>query len=88
MRLFTRNPAPIPCVEVVEIVTAYLEGAMPARDRRRFEAHLTACEHCTEYVAQIRETIAISGAIEVDFLSPSALRELRDVCATWAAEGA
>jgi anti-sigma factor RsiW len=85
MRLFTRKPAPLPCVEVVEIVTAYLDDAMPARDRARFEAHLAACEHCTEYVAQIRATIAVVGHLPADALSPEAFRALSDACAAWAA---
>ena len=35
-----------------------LEGG---RARRRFEAHLAACPHCTEYLAQMRETISLTG---------------------------
>jgi anti-sigma factor RsiW len=82
MRLL--RPKPIPCVEVVEIVTAYLDGAMPARERRRFEAHLEGCEHCTAYLAQIRETIAVVGRVAPDALSAEALAALQDVCARWA----
>jgi anti-sigma factor RsiW len=85
MRLL--RPKPIPCIEVVEIVTDYLEGTMPARDRRRFEAHLAACEHCTEYLAQIRATIEVSGRLPPDALSDAALAALRDVCAAWADGG-
>jgi len=81
MRLL--RPKPIPCIEVVEIVTAYLEGTMPARDRRRFEAHLAACEHCGEYVAQIRATVSVVGALPPDALSDEALAALQDVCAAW-----
>lgn len=88
MRLFARKPAPIPCAQVVEIVTAYLDGAMTPRERRRFEAHIGACEHCAEYVEQIRATIAVVGAIGPDDLSPTALAALRDACAAWAADGA
>lgn len=82
MRLL--RPKPIPCVEVVEIVTAYLDGAMPARDRRRFEAHLEACEHCSAYLAQIRETIDVVGRLAPDDLSPAVAAALQDVCARWA----
>jgi anti-sigma factor RsiW len=87
MRLFTRKPAPLPCVEVVEIVTAYLEGTMPARDRARFEAHIAACEHCAAYLEQMRLTLRIEGAIPADGLSPTALSALADACAAWASEG-
>ena len=52
----------IVCRDAVELVTAYLEGQLPASDRRRFEAHLAACPHCTAYVEQMRTTIRALGA--------------------------
>lgn len=88
MRLFKRKPAPIACRQAVEAVTAYLEGAMPERERKCFAAHLAACPHCTAYVEQIRTTIAISGSIAPEDLSPEAQRDLVAVFNTWAAEGA
>ena len=42
------------CIEVVELVTDYLEGALSRRDTRRFDRHLAGCAHCTEYLAQMR----------------------------------
>ena len=36
----------VDCVEVVEIITDYLEGALPERERRRLENHLAACPGC------------------------------------------
>ena len=44
----------IVCQEAVELVTDYLEGTLPRRSRRRFEAHLRACPNCTAYLEQIR----------------------------------
>ena len=41
MRLTTATP--ITCRELVELVTDYLEGALPRRDRGRFEAHIAQC---------------------------------------------
>ena len=43
------------CKEVVEIVSDYLEDALSAQDRARFEAHLAGCAGCTTYVEQMRE---------------------------------
>jgi anti-sigma factor RsiW len=83
MRLFSRKP--MICREAVEAVTAYLEDAMPARERARFEAHLAGCPHCTAYLAQIRLTIAVTGAIAPAELSPEAQRALQDVFEGWAA---
>ena len=62
------------CKELVELVTGYLDGALRGRLRRRFEAHLAACDGCTAYLAQIRETIRLTGLVREDDL-PVAQRE-------------
>jgi anti-sigma factor RsiW len=49
------------CKELVELVTAYVEGALGADERARFDAHLTECPDCVEYVAQFRRTVAAIG---------------------------
>ena len=49
------------CNELVELVTAYIEGALPAGERARFDAHLTECPDCVEYVAQFHRTIVAVG---------------------------
>jgi anti-sigma factor RsiW len=84
MKLFTRKP--LICREAVEAVTAYLEGQLPPRERARFERHLAGCPHCTAYLEQIRETIAVTGAIAAGDLSPDAQAALQGVFAAWAAE--
>jgi anti-sigma factor RsiW len=49
------------CRQAVELMTDYLEGRLSRSERRRFEAHLAGCPHCTEYLAQLRETIRLTG---------------------------
>ena len=56
------------CQQAVELVTDYLEGTLSRTARRRFEAHLAGCPHCTEYLAQMRETINLAGRIEPEDL--------------------
>jgi len=51
------------CKELVEWITEYLEGAMSRDDRLKFEQHLAACPGCTEYLAQLRETIRLTGRL-------------------------
>jgi len=85
MKLFTRRPTPIECQQVVEVVTAYLEDALPARERKRLEAHLAACPHCSAYLEQIRETIALSGRLSEDEIDPAARPALLRVFAAWRA---
>ena len=82
-----RRPPAIPCQEVVELVTDYLEGALPAADRRRLEAHLPDCPHCTEYLAQIRETIRLTGRVTPEDLSPAMRTDLTELYRRWRAEG-
>ena len=47
--------------------------------RRRFEAHLAGCEHCTEYLRQMRETIRLTGTLTDDYLTPEMRREFGDL---------
>ena len=54
------------CIELVELVTAYLEDRLPPLDRQRFDEHLAACAPCRNYVEQFRETIALTGRLAVD----------------------
>jgi anti-sigma factor RsiW len=53
--------SPLTCQEVVELVTAYLEHALPAADRGRVEEHLARCEGCGRYLDQVRTTIRVAG---------------------------
>jgi anti-sigma factor RsiW len=75
------------CQQVVELVTDYLEGAMSRADRRRFEGHLAGCPHCTEYLAQIRETIRLAGRVTPDDLTPQMTTDLTDLYRRWRTEG-
>jgi anti-sigma factor RsiW len=46
------------CKELVEAITAYLDGTLSDADRHRFENHLVNCSYCTEYLEQMRTTVA------------------------------
>ena len=48
------------CRELVDLVTDYLDDALPAGERARFEAHVAACEGCDRYVEQIRTTVRLT----------------------------
>jgi anti-sigma factor RsiW len=71
MKLFRRDMA---CAELVEVITDYLEGTLPARDRRRLEQHLTACDGCDAYLEQMRTTISLTGRLEPEDV-PAELEE-------------
>jgi anti-sigma factor RsiW len=74
------------CQQAVELVTDYLEGSLSRRERRRFEAHLRACPNCTAYLDQMKMTIALTGSVEPEDLSPEARAELSDLFRRWRTE--
>jgi anti-sigma factor RsiW len=75
------------CQQAVELVTDYLEGALGGSARRRFEKHLTGCPLCTEYLAQIRETIRLAGRVIPEDLTPQMRDDLTDLYRRWRSEG-
>jgi anti-sigma factor RsiW len=64
-RLYLRLTGDYACQRLVETITEYLEGTMPAAERARFERHLQGCPSCQLYVEQLRCTIEQSGHVTV-----------------------
>jgi anti-sigma factor RsiW len=71
------------CAELVELVTEYVEGALSADDRRRFETHVGECGHCAEYLEQLLTTIALTGRLREDALRPDARAALLEAFRGW-----
>ena len=71
------------CRELVELVTDYLEGALSAAQRARFEEHLTKCTGCRNYLAQMRETIKLAGTLTEESITPQARDDLLGVFRNW-----
>jgi hypothetical protein len=53
----------ISCQEVVELVTDYLERALPVEQASLFEQHINFCDGCDWYLDQMRTTIAAVGQV-------------------------
>jgi len=66
------------CNELVELVTAYLEDALDAETRARFDAHLLECDGCENYLQQFRQTVRTVGRIRDDDLDPAFRQRLLD----------
>ncbi len=64
------KPRRLQCREMVEIVTAYLEGALDDVMRTRFEQHLHGCDGCAEYLEQLRVTVHTVGTIRDEEIDP------------------
>jgi anti-sigma factor RsiW len=71
------------CQELVEVVTDYLEGSMPAERRLLFEEHLAFCDGCQTYLKQMQETIRLSGTLREDDIRPEARDALLRVFRDW-----
>ena len=68
--------AELSCKEIVELVTEYLEGALPPGERDAFERHLGGCDGCLAYLGQMRDTIRLTGELREDELPQALLDEL------------
>jgi anti-sigma factor RsiW len=74
---------PLACQELVELVTSYLEGALPPDERASFEHHIGTCDGCGEYVHQMRQTIELTGRLTPGDVSPAAEAALLAAFRDW-----
>jgi len=70
------------CSLVVQMITEYLEGALPDDKRERFERHLAACPPCVRFFDQLRAVSAIAPRLRCADVPPAVeervLRFLQD----------
>jgi anti-sigma factor RsiW len=71
------------CRKVVELMTAYLDGALSPADRARFEEHIAGCDGCTAYLAQLRMTMRVVGRLAEEPIPEPIQRELVDAFRSW-----
>jgi len=71
------------CRELVEAITAYLDGTLPDADQHRFENHLANCPYCTEYLEQMRTTVARLRRLDHITLSDDARERLLVAFRDW-----
>ena len=71
------------CDELVELVTAYLDGSLDPDARARFDEHLLECDGCENYLQQFRSTVATLGAIRDDEIEPAFRDKLLDAFRDW-----
>jgi anti-sigma factor RsiW len=85
-RIFRRRrDEGLSCRDLVELVSDYLEGALPPADHTRFDAHIAGCGNCAAYVRQMRETLVLLGTLPTEALSQEAEDELRAAFRDWRA---
>lgn len=71
------------CQELVELVTEYIEGKLPATERVRFLEHLDQCPGCQTYLEQIQLTTATLGKLTEESIEPETRQALLRVFHDW-----
>jgi anti-sigma factor RsiW len=75
------------CAEFVELVTAYLDGALDQDTEQRFVEHIAICDGCDRYLQQMRETVTQLGRLPTeDSLSGEARDGLLAAFRSWSRE--
>ena len=77
------SPEALNCRELVELVTEYLEGVLPAAEQERFEAHIAGCRGCGAYLEQMRQTIQTLGRLSEASLAPGVQEDLLTAFRDW-----
>lgn len=80
MRWFSRA-RPVVCQDFVELVTDYLEDALPRTQRRIIDRHLADCAACHRVLDQWRVVVALGGRLDpgdLDVVDPHVRAELVD----------
>jgi anti-sigma factor RsiW len=71
------------CKELVELVTEYLDGALPSVERARFEAHVAICPGCQSYLDQMQTTMHTLGFLPEESLTPEARDQMLAAFRQW-----
>jgi len=64
------------CAEITGLVTSFLDGRMPLRQRLAFRMHIAMCPHCGRYLRQVRATVRLTGKLPVETMPPDVRDEL------------
>jgi anti-sigma factor RsiW len=71
------------CRQVVELMTDYLEGALSAVERARFEDHIAGCDGCRAYLAQLQTARRILGRLADEPVPAAVENELLEAFRSW-----
>jgi anti-sigma factor RsiW len=62
----------IRCIEMVEVVTDWMEGALDDDTRAAVEEHLAICPDCIGYLDQLRTTATLAARLSAGAGAPGA----------------
>ena len=82
-----QDPYELPCNELVELLTEYIENRLSEFDQERFKRHLAICDPCVEYLKQFRQTIQAVGKLSERDLGPEVRQTLLKAFRGWKDSG-
>ena len=69
------------CSTIQQKIADYIEGTLPPDEKKEVEEHLTACEQCRLYAADVRKTIETLNSLEEvpppPWLAQKVMQEIR-----------
>ena len=74
---------PMTCREVLDLLTDYLESALPAEVHARVERHLADCDHCADALDRLRATIDALGSLDDERVAPDVRERLLLAFRSW-----
>lgn len=78
----------MPCVELVERITDYLESVLDGDTVRRIQDHLRICAGCEEYLNEVRLALRVMDDVSAEPLSADLESNLLAIYRGWSAESA
>lgn len=74
------------CQELTELANDYIEEDISWWNGMQVRVHLWMCEHCQQYVHQLKQTVELTRSVEPEPLSDRDHAALRSVYQQWKTE--
>ena len=74
----------IVCRDLLELISGYLDDALPAEVHSAVDAHLSGCDGCTRVLEEFRTTIAMTGTLTEEQITPAQRDTLLAAFRGWA----
>ena len=75
----------IACRDLLELLSSFLDGALPPDTTAAIETHLSGCDGCTAVLEEFRRTIALTGQLREEQVTPAQRDLLVQTFRDWSA---
>jgi anti-sigma factor RsiW len=73
----------IACRDLLELISGFLDDALPADTRQAVATHLEACDGCTMVLDEFRSTIEMTGMLSEEQITPEQRETLLAAFREW-----